>query len=134
MNSPASSARSISATGFRGERRGISTTNPVTVIMMTPAVNRLNHLRLACSASIRALGFPATDLPDRSALCGHDTRVAAERATTRRHLRQEQHRRHQRTDAVVSGADITPQAHHSLAARQRYYVKAISARTDQRLG
>ena len=66
-----------------------------------------------------AVGCPATDLPDRSALRGHDTRVAAKRPATRRDLRQKQHRRHQRTDAVVSGADITSQAHHSLAARQR---------------
>ena len=81
-----------------------------------------------------AAGGPATDLPDRGALCGDNTRVATKRPTIRRHLRQKQHRRHQGTDAVVSGADITSQAHHSLAARQRYNVKAISARTNQGLG
>src|SRR5262245_49772949 len=81
-----------------------------------------------------ALGCPTADFPDRSALRSHNTRIAAKRPATRRHLRQKQNRRHQRRDAVVSRADITPQAYHPLAARQGYYVEAIAARACQRLG
>ena len=82
----------------------------------------------------RAVGCPRTGLPDRRALRGHDTRVTAERPAACRHLGQKQRRRHQRTDAVESGANITLQAHHSLAARQSYDVKTISGDADQWLG
>src|SRR5262249_24376769 len=59
---------------------------------------------------IRALAVSCStaDLPDHGALRGHDTRVAAKRPASCRYLWQKQRRRHQRTDAVVGGADITP--------------------------
>ena len=74
---------------------------------------------------------PVADLPDDRALPRHDTRIAAERAALRRHLREKQCRRHQCCNTIRPGANLTAEPDHALATRQYNDVERVAGRTNQ---
>src|SRR5262249_40882549 len=149
MNSPASSACSISVIGLGGVRRGINTTMPAAAIMMPPAAKKPSHLVFSCWAAMRVrdvtiwMSNPnfsdfvsATKFELLSPFARSPTSPIAvpclvmmraealKRAAG--NLRQEKRGRNERGNAIWPRANLATQPHHAFSSGEHNDVQPVS--------